>query len=146
MKDDRRRGGAEHVEYGAHVVAFLLRALLANFPDELQRDDLNNVAEGIQLRNVGENECDGTCWSAVNKHVESIAAGAVVRLDLGQLLLQKCKRRRCALCTNLELPLHDLGRVHTESFRHTIRVVQGEHGVAPHVAVAVVQVLLNGLH
>jgi hypothetical protein len=46
---------------------------------------------------------------------------------------------------NLELPLHDLGSINTEGLRHTVRIVQSEHGVAAHVAVAVVQVLLDRL-
>ncbi len=46
---------------------------------------------------------------------------------------------------NLELSLHNLGGINTEGLRHTVRIVQGEHGVAAHVAVAVVQVLLNRL-
>jgi hypothetical protein len=59
-----------------------LRALLANFPDELQGNDLNDVAEGIELRYVGEHESDGTRGRALDEHVEGVAAGTVIRLDL----------------------------------------------------------------
>jgi hypothetical protein len=46
-----------------------LRALLAHFPDEFQSDDLNDVAEGVELRDIGENKRDGARWRACNEHV-----------------------------------------------------------------------------
>ena len=69
MEDDGGGGRAEHVEDSAHVVAFLLRALFAHFSDELQSDDLNDVAEGVELRDIGENKRDGARWRACNEHV-----------------------------------------------------------------------------
>jgi hypothetical protein len=56
--------------------------LLANFSDELERNNLDDIAEGIQLRNVGKDEGDGARRGALDKHVQSIAASAVVSLDL----------------------------------------------------------------
>jgi hypothetical protein len=46
-----------------------LRVLLAHFSDELQSDDLNDVAKGIELRDIGENKRDGARWGACNEHV-----------------------------------------------------------------------------
>ena len=69
MEDDGGGGRAEHVEDGAHVVALLLRALLAHFSDEFQSHDLNDVAKGIELRDIGENKRDGARWRACNEHV-----------------------------------------------------------------------------
>ena len=69
MEDDGGGGRAEHVEDGAHVVALLLRALLAHFSDEFQSNDLHAVAEGVELRDIGENKRDGARWSACIEHV-----------------------------------------------------------------------------
>ncbi len=51
-----------------------------------------------------------------------------------------------ALQLHLQLPLHDLWGVNAEGIRHTIGIVQGEHSIAPHVAMAMVQILFDGLH
>jgi hypothetical protein len=146
LEDDGGGGGSQHVEYCAHVVAFFLRRLLAHLPDQLERDDLYDVAQGVQLRDVGQDKSDSARGSALDEHVEGVAARAVVSFNLSARITHAFNTPHPTQQVHLELPLHYLGRVDAERLRHTVGIVQGEHGIASHIAVAVVEVLLDRLH
>jgi hypothetical protein len=80
----------------------------------------------------------------LNQHIESVAASAVVGLDLridGQNDIKKFKLIR----EYLELPLHDLRSVDTKCIRYTVGIVQGKNGVTTDVAVTVVEIFLDWL-
>ena len=82
----------------------------------------------------------------MDEHVEGVAAGAVVSFNLSARVTYAFNTPHPTQQVHLELPLHYLRRVDAERLRHTVGIVQGEHGIASHIAVAVVEILLDGLH